>query len=179
MPHGFCKTYMPGWDTTCDNLAEKHKNAKTQDEINETAKELLNHIDIPRKSNWEDNVNEIDMKHSSRVAWQTINRLTGRNKKMQNSNDIKAKDMAKCLINNNKTAGINHEFTYCMNREIKQLWNSLSADSHLCNDFSTKELKRALGDLKNGKAPGVDKMHTEFLKNLAASTKGWFLSFFK
>ena len=141
-------------------------------------KTIKNHTDISRKSNWENTVNEIDMKHSSRVAWQTINRLTGRNKKAQNSNDVKAKDVAKCLINNSKTADINHEFTYCVNREIKQLWNSSSADSNLCNGFSTEELKRASGDLKNGKAPGVDKMHTEFLKNLAASTKVWLLSFF-
>jgi len=48
------------------------------EEKQETATELLTHLNKKRKAAWNSTVESIDMKSSSRKAWFTINKLTGR-----------------------------------------------------------------------------------------------------
>ena len=80
-PRGFRKTYVPGWNEACDILAEKnHQEATTPEEIRETADKLIDHLDQTRTERWKETVESINFTHSSREAWSTINRLTGRKK---------------------------------------------------------------------------------------------------
>ena len=73
IPRGCRKTYIPCWDKHCSELAKKHEEAVTLDEKQQSASELINYINLRRQDRWLSTINNIDMKHSSREAWNTLN----------------------------------------------------------------------------------------------------------
>ena len=118
------------------------------------------------------------MKHSSRKAWSTIRQLTGTNKPGQTKAPIKASDIARCVANNGKYKNYDRDFTRKVNKELKTLLSSPSADSNLCCDFSSYEMQQAMKKLKERKAPGLDHIHPEFLTHLAQPAITWLRKFF-
>ena len=78
IPRGFHSPYIPGRDKKYEKLANEHAKAKSLDEKRDTANKLLDQISNHCRSKWESTVEKIDMKHSSREAWSTINKLTGK-----------------------------------------------------------------------------------------------------
>uniref|UniRef100_W5NGX8 Endonuclease/exonuclease/phosphatase domain-containing protein n=1 Tax=Lepisosteus oculatus TaxID=7918 RepID=W5NGX8_LEPOC len=88
------RTYIPGWDKECTNIASELESATTT--------KRAQSIGIPGQQEWSNTVSEINMKHSSRRALQTINRLTGQSHKPQTQNQVKAKDVTKVLVDSGK-----------------------------------------------------------------------------
>ena len=118
------------------------------------------------------------MKRSSRRAWKTINKLTGRKNVSPNPNSISPNAVASCLLNNGKFKNPNRQFTREVNHQLKEAWNSPSEDQNLCNDFTLEEIVTAIKTLKAGKAPGVDNLHPEFFLHLHESCIEWLRTFF-
>ena len=113
------------------------------------------------------------MKHSSRKAWSTINKLSGKKNSSPNPNTISPNAIASCLLKNGKFQHLNKEFTRKVNRELKTEWNSPSVDQDLCGDFTADELYSAMRTLKAGKAPGPDNLHPEFIMHLGERCLDW------
>ena len=79
------------------------------------------------------------------------------------------------LVNNGKWKDHSPEakaHTWAVNAEIKHLLHQA-----LSKPFKYDELTAAIKTLKNGKAPGNDNIHTEFLKNLAPEVMRWLQHF--
>ena len=79
IPRGFNKHYIPGWDDSCNQLLRENQQATTKEDIDTTATTLLHKLDEVRRARWTEVVESVDFTHSSRKAWQTIKKLTGRN----------------------------------------------------------------------------------------------------
>ena len=171
IPRGFRSPYIPGWDEKCEKLANEHAKAKSVDEKRDTANKLLDHINKHRRSKWISKVKEIDMKHSSRKAWSTINKLTSKKNTPPNPNSISPNAVSSCLLKNGKFQQPNKEFTISVNRELKGEWNSPSVDQDLCGDFTADELHSGISSLKPGKAPGPDNLTLSASYTLTKSAK--------
>ena len=121
---------------------------------------------------------KIDMKHSSRKAWSTLNRLTGRKNSSIVNKAVSANSVAKCLVNNGKYKEFDKEFTREVNRKLKEAWQTPSVDQDLCSSFSTEEVEKAIQSQKLGKSPGPDGMHPEFYHYLHENCISWLTTFY-
>ena len=178
IPRGHRRVYVPGWDEECETYALLHDNATSYEESQEAATALLNHLDNRRREKWIEETENINFTHSSRQAWSKLNRLTGNVKPFTSQAPVKANDIANNLINNGKFNKPNKEFTFKINRHLKDAWNTPSADQDLCSDFSMAEVKSAIATLKQNKAPGPDSLHPEFFQHLPESTLLWLKNIF-
>ena len=172
-PEGFGKNYIPKWDTTCGELASRLEEAESPEEKLLSSNRLIDHLNSKRKEEWISIVENVNMERSSRRAWKTINKLTGRKNVSPNPNSISPNAVASCLLNNGKFKNPNRQFTREVNHQLKEAWNSPSADQNLCNDFTLEEIVTAIKTLKAGKAPGVDNLHPEFFLHLHESCMEW------
>ena len=65
IPRGYRNPYIPGWDSTCQQLVNAHAKAVTVNDKQSTAENLLNHLNNKLKKSWIEATESIDMKHSS------------------------------------------------------------------------------------------------------------------
>jgi len=130
--------------------------------------QLLNLLGQKRQQRWEDEINDINFTHSSRKAWNTINRLTGRSSAAKLC-PVSANSIASVLVNNGRWKDRSPEakvFNRQVNTEIKHLTRTMPQSSLLSQPLTTDELVEAIASLKEGKAPGNDNIHTEFLMHM-------------
>ena len=59
-------------------MRESERGRESKEDIDTTATALLHKLDEVRRARWTEVVESVDFTHSSRKAWQTINKLTGR-----------------------------------------------------------------------------------------------------
>ena len=143
IPRGHRKKYIPGLDNECDDLAEKHHAATTEQEKHDTATALMEHLDSARQERWIETVQAIDFTHSSRKAWSIVRQLTGeKNNKPQVP--IKANKITQHFVKNGRNTTVNCEFTREVNKELKEKWQGDSVDSDLCSEFTVDEMQQAL-----------------------------------
>ena len=131
-----------------------------------------------KRYQWISTVECIDMKWSSQRAWSTINKLTGHKHISSNPNSISPNAVASCLLNNGKFKNPNRQFTREVNRQLKEEWNSPSANQNLCEQFTDDEIIAAIKLLKAGKAPGADNLHPEFFLHIHENGIQWLRWFF-
>ena len=162
IPRGYRKTYIPCWDKRCSELAKQHEEAVDHDEKKETANELIDYINLRRQERWLSTIANIDMKHSSRQAWTTINRLTGRGPQSTSIAPVTPNQIAHCLLKSGTYRNPDKEFTRTINRDLKASWHAPSADLNICHDFTEEEVRIAIRCTKAGKSPGPDNLHPEF-----------------
>jgi len=178
IPRGFRKNYIPEWDDTCENLSSQLEEADSLEEKTSLSNQLIDHLDAKRRQHWITTVENVDMKSSSRRAWSTLNKLTGRKNVSPNPNSMNPNSVASCLLSNGKFKNPNKEFTRDINRQLKEAWCSPSVDQNLCSEFSADEMFSAIKTLKAGKAPGVDNLHPEFFLHMDDTCLDWLREFF-
>ena len=176
IPRGHRKIYIPGWDNECDDLAEKHHAATTEQEKHDTATTLMEHLDSARQERWVETVQAIDFTHSSRKDWSVVRRLTGE-KNNKPKVPIKANKIAQHVVKNGRNATVNSEFTREVNKELKEKLQGASVDFDLCSDFTVDDMQQALRSLRSGKAPEPDSIHPEFLMHLGTECQNWLRMF--
>ena len=179
IPRGFRKSYIPTWDTECDNLYRNYLSATDATELRDLATRLIDRLDEKRKERWEEAVANIDFTHSSRKAWQSVNRLTGRSPKKSTTCPLHPNVLARRLVANGKFVNPDKVFNREVRNESALLSNRPTSleHAHLNEDFRTEELTAALSSLKLGKAPGPDGVHNEFLVHLGPLGREWLRSF--
>lgn len=62
--------------------------------------------------------------------------------------------------------------------EVSSLSWAASMDANMWRNLTTAELQVAIREVKQGKAPGHDYMHPEFVTHQSANTSAWFGLFF-
>ena len=146
IPRGFNKDYIPGWDDSCNHLLREHQQATTKEGINTTATALLHKLDEVRRARWTEVVESVDFTHSSRQAWQTINKLTGRSTTHSRC-PVTANAIASQLLNNGRFPDADRDFARWTSSEVISLSRAATADVNLSSDF-TVELsnRRAIGE---------------------------------
>ena len=162
VPRGVRKNYVPCWDKVCEELLCAHNEATGNAERATAATDLVTRLNTKRRERWTETVESIDFTHSSRRAWQTINKLTGQATKPKPC-PITADAIAAQLISNGRFPDADKPFTRKTIGEVHDLRRAPSADLNLSGDFTNDEMVSAIKHLKPNKAPGIDNIHPEFI----------------
>ena len=145
------------------------------------ASSLLSRIQKKKQERWEEAVNSIDFSHSSRKAWRTINKLTGRSGRFCPLCPVSANSIASQLRKNGTHKSSDREPTRLVNKELSNLWKipiPESPEGHSISEpFRPEEFAAALRHLKPGKSPGWDSIFTEFILHAGSVLKSWFCDF--
>ena len=176
IPRGYNKSYIPGWDEECNLLLQAHQQAGSRAEVDATATALLEKLDATRRARWTEVVESIDFTHSSRKAWQTINQLSGRSTTSPKC-PVTANAIAAQLLKNGRFPGADKDFARLTSHEVSALSRADSANANLSGRFSPTELRDAISKLKQGKAPGPDNIHPEFVNHQSEATSAWLCTF--
>jgi len=72
------KNYVPCWDKECKTLYRSFIRAPVGTASDRATSSLLSRLQQKKQERWEEAVNSIDFSHSSRKAWRTIKKITGR-----------------------------------------------------------------------------------------------------
>ena len=119
MPRGRRKFYIPTWDQESQMKYDEFVNARRPSEADHKANDLIEHLNQNRRKRWEEAVESMDFSHSSRVAWQTFNRLTGRSNKPKKC-PVSPNAIAHQLLCNGRNKNADKDVTRAVKREIKQ-----------------------------------------------------------
>jgi len=126
-----------------------------------------------KRSKWRDMIKGADMKHSSRKVWSMFKRLNNNPIQTKMSSTITADQIASNLIENGKTGktGVKRD-------EYKIQRDRDNETEYLSNSITSEELEKALGNMKDCKAVGLDEIFTEQIRCFRQVTKIWILNFF-
>jgi len=131
-----------------------------------------------KQERWEEAVNSIDFSHSSRKAWKTINKLSGRSRRSSRLCPVSANSIASQLVKNgaHKTGG--RASTRLVNKQLSDLWKIPTPDGRSISEpLRPEEFAAALRRLKPGKSPGLDSTLPEFILHAGSALKSWFCYF--
>ena len=126
-------------------------------------------ISEERRKAWQTLIESTDMTHNSKKAWSTIRKLCdGTCKPKQHCNTI-ANQVAYQLLINGRIP----------NRQPKVRFDRqrYPDDTAFTIPFTTAELDIGIRVLKNGKAPGLDDIQTELIKQFGPKARDWLLRF--
>ena len=172
IPRGRRPAYVPCWDAECEALLQTHRETQSEDERDTAATNLHRRLDEKRREMWAETVASIDFTHSSKRAWQTLNRLTGRTSKPSIC-PITADAIALQLTHNGRFPDADKTFSRQTTSKVRDLCRAPSADSDLSRDFTLVEMTSAMRKLKSGKYPGPDNIHPEFILHQGPKLLEW------
>ena len=125
IPRGYNKNYIPCWNDECEQLCKEHIDSENTESAS-TATALLNVLDEKRRQRWNETVSSIDFTHSSRKAWQTLTRLTGRSTLQTGKCPVTANSIAAQLAQNGRFPNHDREFIRQVSKEYTSLWRAQS-----------------------------------------------------
>ena len=169
IPRGVRKWYIPCWSERSENLLKEYE--ETQDQ--EIAEQLLDTLHEDRRQRWIDTVENLDMRHSSRHAWQLIKKLDPEGGTTKTAPVIKADEVAKEIKQRGQHVP-NHAFETQIRREYKRIWNSLPKEGSMWTlPISLTETEDAIHHMKNGKAAGIDGIYPDMITHLGPKAIEW------
>jgi len=126
----------------------------------------------------EEAVHSIDISHSSRKAWRTINKLTDRSGRSSRVCPVSENCIASQLVKNGAHKTSDREPTRLVNKQLSDLWKKIpTPQGHsIYEPFKPEEFAAALRRLTPGKSPELDSIFPEFilapgrLSNLGSAT---------
>ena len=128
---------------------------------------LIKRLDEKRQERWTETVESIDFTHSSRKAWQTINRLSGRTASKPDKCPVSAKTIASQLLQNGRFTNPGRDFSRQVGKEVAELRKvDKTCQPHLPQENWWKSMKA-------GKAAGPDDIHPEFLLHARYAANKW------
>ena len=136
------------------------------------ATNLMTRLNTKRRERWTETVESIDFTHSSRRAWQTINKLTGQASKTTPC-PITANAITAQLISNGRFPFADKALTRKIMCEVYDLRRTPSAEANLSGDFTSSEIKSAIKHLKPNKAAGIDNIQPEFILHRGSKATEW------
>ena len=178
IPRGCRAGLIPTWDDECQQLYDHFIRAAPGADANERAVTLTKALDEKRRNRWETSTENNDFSHSSRIAWQSFNHLTGRAKKTQPC-PVSANAIASKLIANGRHTNVDKQVSRDVNAEIARLRASATPVlGSLSEPFSAEETTAAVKLIKSGKAQGPDKIAPEFITHCGSHMLTWLRVFF-
>ena len=112
IPRGRRSNHIPCWDAECEDLYQHFLQSPGGPDSDRAATALLTRLDGKRRNRWSETVRSIDFSHSSRLAWNTINNLTGRSRQSPRQCPVSADAIASQLVKNGKYEGVNRRSFY-------------------------------------------------------------------
>jgi len=94
------------------------------------ASSLLFRLQQKKQERWEEAVNSIKFSHSSRKAWRTINKLTGRSGRSSRVCPVSANSMASQLVKNVAHKTSDRKPTRLVNKQQSDLWKIPTPEGH-------------------------------------------------
>ena len=178
IPRGRRNNYRPCWDAECETLYQTFLEASLGEASSTAASALLARLDDKRRDRWSEVINNIDFAHSSRLAWSTIDNLTGRSRQPRRLCPISANSIASQLVKNGKYKAKDRESARLISNEVSELWRiPTPTDKTISGDFTPEEFASALQKLQSGKAPGPDSICPELILHAGAALKSWLNKF--
>jgi len=127
---------------------------------------------------WEEAVNSINFSHSSRKAWRTINKLTGRSRRSSHLCPVLANSIASQLVKNRAHKTGDYKCTRFINNQLSDLWKIPTPEGHsISKPFRPEKFAAALILLKSGKSLGLDSVFSECKLHAGSAIKSWFCDF--
>ena len=155
IPYGRRNNRIPCWDAECENLYQTFLQYPEGHESSRAATALLARLDRKRRNRWSEAVHKINFSHSSRVAWSTLNNLTGRLRQSAHQCPVSAYVIASQLVKNGKYEGANRKVSRFVMQKLSDLWRTTAPDAvNISGGFSPREFAASLHHLNPGKAPG-------------------------
>ena len=169
IPRGVRKWHIPCWSKASEDLLKEFE--RTQDQ--EIAEQLLNTLQEDRRQRWIETVENLDMRHSSRHAWQLIKKLNQEENGNKTAPIINADEVAKEIKQRGRHVP-DHAFERKIRKEYKRIWNSLPREGSMWTlPISYTEIDTAIKDIKNGKAAGIDGIYPDMITHLGPRAKEW------
>lgn len=176
IPRGVRKAYVPCWDKECEILLRAHTESLTSEDRDKAADNLFRSLTEKRRQRWTETVESINFTHSSRRGWQILNKLTGRSTTPAQC-PVTANSIASLLLSNGRSPNADKDFARQTSVRVHELLRAPGCDSNLSNNFTTQELELVIQRLKTGKAPGIDGIHSEYMKHQGKKATDWLCSF--
>ena len=165
-------------DAEYENLYQTFLQYPEGHESSRAATALLARLDRKRRDRWSETVQNIDFSHSSRVAWSTLNILTGRSRQSSHQCPVSANAIACQLVKIGKHEGANREISRSVMQELPDLRRATAPDAvNISGDCSPREFAAALHHLKTGKVPGPDSICSRLLIHAGPGLKFWLRGF--
>jgi len=178
IPHGRRKNYVPCWDKECETLYCSFIRAPVGTASDRATSYLLSQLQQRKQEQWEEAVNSIDFSHSSRKAWRTINKLTGKSGRSSRLCPVSANSIASQLVKNRAHKTGSCESTRLNNKQLSDLWMFPTPEGHSISEpFRPEEFAAVLRCLKPGKSLGLDSIFPEFILHARSALKSWFCDF--
>lgn len=175
IPRGCRTQYIAGLTKDTKPLLNRYQKLFEKDpfaeDTVEAGEDLMRSIADGRTQKWRNMMENLDMKVNSRRAWKLLKNLSGDPKKTkENFTEVTADQVATQLLRNGKIRG----------RQSRQplVRDEKNEDQYLREPFSMDELNTAVKDMKINKAPGIDDLRTEQIKNFGDITLQWLLKLF-
>ena len=145
IPRGRRKNYVSCWDKECETLYSSFTRAPMGIASDRAASSLLSQLQQKKQERWEEAVNAIDFSHSSRKAWKTISKLTGRSRRSSCACPVSVNSIASQLVKNGAHKTGDREPTRLVNKEMSDLWKIPTPEGHSISEpFRPEELSAAL-----------------------------------
>ena len=178
IPHGRQSNHIPCWDAECEDLCQHFLQSPGGPDSDRAATALLTRLNEKQRNRWSETVSNIDFLPSSRLAWNTINNLTGRSRQSPRQCPVSADVIASPLVKNGKYEGVNRRSSRLVLQEVSDLWRADPLHpANVSESFSHQEFAAALQYLKPGKAPGPDSICPELIIHAGAGLKSWLRGF--
>ena len=120
------KKCVPCWNKESETLYRFFVRAPVGTDSDKAASSLLSWIDQKRQERREEAINSIDFSHSSRKAWNSINKLSSRSGHSSRLCPVSASFIALQLMKNESHKTENREFTRPINKELSNLQKILA-----------------------------------------------------
>ena len=174
IPRGCRRNYVPGLTRESTELIEEYRQKYEDDPFADNTitlgEELMSAISEQRRKAWQTLIESTYMTHNSKKAWSTIRKLCGDPCKPKQHYDTTASQVAHQLSLNGRVPN--------RHPKVRLDRQRYPEDPGFTRAFTAAELNIGIRVLKNGKAPGLDDIHTELIKQFGPKARDWLLRFF-
>ena len=173
IPSGCRRNYVPGLTPESIQLIEeyreKYEDNPFADSTITLGDELMSAISEERRKAWQTVIESTDMTHNSKKAWSTIRKLCDDPCKPKQHCNTTANQVAHQLLLNGRAP--NRQPKVCLDRQ------RYPYDPGFTRPFTAAELDIGIRVMKNGKAPSLDDIQTELIKQFGPKARDWLLRF--